>query len=178
MKHGIEKLRGLRYKIRMMGIPLTGPSYIYGDNKSQVTNSTRPESTLNKKCNSICYHAVRESAAMGDSQISHIGTEHNHSDLMTKVTSGSKRRCLVGGILYEIYDDHSQQWWQDHPVATAWSWGDWRNTHMCIVNSIFRKRVSDVMFLRQMFLRTSPRRLNSECATLAPLLFLLALVLI
>jgi hypothetical protein len=54
MKHGIEKLRGLRCKLRMMGIPLTGPSYIYGDNKSQVTNLTRPESTLKKKCNSIC----------------------------------------------------------------------------------------------------------------------------
>ncbi len=56
MKHGIEKLRGLRYKL--MGIPLTDPSYIYGDNKSQVTNSTQPELTLKKKCNSICYHAV------------------------------------------------------------------------------------------------------------------------
>ncbi len=58
MKHGIEKLRGLRYKLRMMGIPLTGPFFIYGDNKSQITNSTKPESTLKKKCNSICYHAV------------------------------------------------------------------------------------------------------------------------
>jgi hypothetical protein len=92
-----------------MGIPLTGPSYIYGDNKSQVTNSTRPESTLKKKCNSICYHAVRESVAMGESLITHIRTEHNHSDLMTKVTSGCKRRRLVGGILYDIYDDHKQQ---------------------------------------------------------------------
>lgn len=106
MKHGIEKLRGLRYKLRMMGIPLTGPSYIYGDNKSQVTNSTRPESTLKKKCNSICYHAVRESVAMGESMITHIRTENNHSDLMTKTTSGAKRRRLVGGILYDIYDDH------------------------------------------------------------------------
>jgi hypothetical protein len=38
MKHGIKMLRGLRYKIRMMGIPLSGPTYICGDNKSQVTN--------------------------------------------------------------------------------------------------------------------------------------------
>jgi hypothetical protein len=30
MKHGIETLRGLRYKIHMMGIPLSGPMYIYG----------------------------------------------------------------------------------------------------------------------------------------------------
>ena len=29
IKHGIEKLRGLLYKLCMMGIPLTGPSYIY-----------------------------------------------------------------------------------------------------------------------------------------------------
>jgi hypothetical protein len=28
MKYGIEKLRGLQYKLCMMGIPLTGPSYL------------------------------------------------------------------------------------------------------------------------------------------------------
>ncbi len=67
MKHGIEKLRGLQYKLRMMGVPLTGPSFTYADNKSQVANSTRPESTLKKKRNSICYHAVQESVAMGES---------------------------------------------------------------------------------------------------------------
>ena len=39
MKHAMEKLRGPKYKIRMMGIPLTGPLYIYGDNMSVTTNS-------------------------------------------------------------------------------------------------------------------------------------------
>jgi hypothetical protein len=28
MKHGFETLRGLRYKICMIGIPLSGPTYI------------------------------------------------------------------------------------------------------------------------------------------------------
>ena len=32
MKHGIETLRGIRYKLCMMGVPIGGPSYIYGDN--------------------------------------------------------------------------------------------------------------------------------------------------
>jgi hypothetical protein len=32
MKHGNETLRGLRYKLQMMGVPLTRPSFIYGDN--------------------------------------------------------------------------------------------------------------------------------------------------
>jgi hypothetical protein len=93
----------------MMGIPLTGPSFIYADNKSQVTNSTIPESTLKKKCNSICYHAVQESVATGESLITHIDSDNNLSHLMTKVTRGGKRRQLVGNILYDIYDDHPKQ---------------------------------------------------------------------
>ena len=37
MKQGMEALRGLRYKLRMMGVPISGPSYIYGDNMSVDT---------------------------------------------------------------------------------------------------------------------------------------------
>jgi hypothetical protein len=65
----------------MMGIPLTQPSFIYADNKSQVTNSTRPESTLKKKSNSICYHAVQESVVMGELLITHINSEESHQTL-------------------------------------------------------------------------------------------------
>ncbi len=91
-----------------MGIPLTEPFYIFADNKSQVTNATIPESPLKKKCNSICYHAVQESVAMGESLITHIYSDENLSDLMTKVTRSGKRHQLVGNIRYDIYDDHSK----------------------------------------------------------------------
>jgi len=104
-----ELLRGLRYKVRMMGILLTGPSYIYGDNKSQVTNLSRPELTLKKKCNSICYHAIRESVAMGESLITHIKTDDNLSDFLTKMSSSAKRRKLVSGVVHDIYDDFPKQ---------------------------------------------------------------------
>jgi hypothetical protein len=97
-------LRGLRYKIRMMGIPLSGPTYIYGDNKSQVTNSYRPEITLKKKCNSICYHAIRESVAMTETLLTHIRTRENLADFLTKTTSGTKRRKLVSGVIHDIYN--------------------------------------------------------------------------
>ena len=78
LKHGIETLRGIRYKLRMMGVPLSGPSYIYGDNMSVVTNASKPESTLNKKSNSICYHAVREAVVMSPRaiQVQHGGPFH------------------------------------------------------------------------------------------------------
>ena len=64
MKHGIENLCGIRYKLCMMGIPVKGATYVYGDNMSVVTNVIQPESMLEKKSNSICYHAVREAVAM------------------------------------------------------------------------------------------------------------------
>jgi hypothetical protein len=102
MKHRIKTLRGLRYKIRMMGIPLFGPMYIYGDNKFQVTNSSRSESTLKKKCNSICYHAIRELVAMGETLLMHIRTGENLADFLTKTTSGAKCHKLVSGVVYDI----------------------------------------------------------------------------
>ena len=54
MKQDIDALRGLRYKLRMMGILISGPSNIYGDNMSVVLNKSRPESVLRKKSNSVC----------------------------------------------------------------------------------------------------------------------------
>jgi hypothetical protein len=66
MKQGMEALRGLRYKLQMMGVSISGWSYIYGDNISVIHNTQRPESTLKKKSNSVCYHAIRESVTMGE----------------------------------------------------------------------------------------------------------------
>ena len=44
MKQCCEYLRGLRYKLRMMGIPVVGPACIYGDNQSVLANTTIPDS--------------------------------------------------------------------------------------------------------------------------------------
>jgi hypothetical protein len=43
---------------------------------------------------------------MGEPLITHIVSEDNLSDLMTKKIHGAKRSKLVGNILYDIYDDH------------------------------------------------------------------------
>ena len=46
MKQGTKALSGIRYKLRMMGVPVEGPTYIYGDNMSVIYNTSRPESCL------------------------------------------------------------------------------------------------------------------------------------
>jgi hypothetical protein len=103
MKHGIENLRGIRYKLHMMGIPVKGSSYMYGNNMSVVTNLSRPESTLKKKSNLICYHAVCEAVAMGKALIAHIPTKKNLADLFTKVLYGQAQRFLVSRMLWDVF---------------------------------------------------------------------------
>jgi hypothetical protein len=101
MKQGMETLRGIRYKLRMMGVLLSGPSFIFGDNMSVVHNTQRPESILKKKSNSVCYYAVREAVAMGECLVGHVSTNDNPADICTKIIpGGQKRDHLVGLILY------------------------------------------------------------------------------
>jgi hypothetical protein len=106
MRTGLETVQGLRYKLRMMGIPLTTPTYIYGDNMSVIYNTSRPESTLKKKANSVCYHFIREAVAADECRTGHIPTNENPADVATKpLPSGDKRDHLIGKILYFFKDD-------------------------------------------------------------------------
>ena len=87
----------------MMGVAITGPTYIYGDNMLVIHNTQWPESTLKKKSNQICYHFVRESVAMGESLTTHVPTADNPADLATKlIPGGQKRNQLVGMLLHDI----------------------------------------------------------------------------
>ena len=59
LKRVVEKLRGLRCELRMVGIPLSGCSYVYGDNTSVIHNTQRPESTLKKMSVGVWTHFYR-----------------------------------------------------------------------------------------------------------------------
>jgi hypothetical protein len=105
MKNGIETCRGLRYKLRMMGVTLSGPAYVYGDNMHVVHNTHWPESVLKKKSNSICYHVVHESAAMGESLIGYVPSVDNPAHICTKVVpGGQKRNHLIHLLLHDLCD--------------------------------------------------------------------------
>ena len=104
MKHCCEYLRGLRYKIRMMGIPLEHCCFVYGDNKSVLYNTSLPDSTLKRKHHSIAYHYVREGCATDEWRTAYIRTEDNCSDLCTKsLPSGINRKRKVRSVMYDIY---------------------------------------------------------------------------
>ena len=85
MKEDIDVLKGLKHKLRMMGIPISGPLYIYGDKMPVVHNTSRPELVLRKKSNAVCYHTVCESITMGESLVGHVPSGKNVTDLLIKV---------------------------------------------------------------------------------------------
>lgn len=100
LRVGIEMNDALRYKLRMMGIYVKGPTNVYCDNKSVVCNATLAESTLKKKHLSVCYHKVRENYAKGAVRIAYEPTESNLADVCTKVLSQEEKKKKMKNILY------------------------------------------------------------------------------
>ena len=95
LKIATEMNEALRYKLRMMGIPIRGPTNTFCDNKSVVVNTTVPQSTLQKKHNAVAYHKVRESVASESQRISHEPGKYNLSDCLTKFAKPPDfKRCV------------------------------------------------------------------------------------
>ena len=97
----IEKIVSLRYKLRMMGVPFTGPSNIFMDNESVVKSALNPEAALKKKHVSIAYHKSREAFAAGIITIYWVPSDENLADLFTKSLPVERRKMLFrSGIFY------------------------------------------------------------------------------
>jgi hypothetical protein len=103
MKQCCEYIRGLRYKLRMMGIPVTLPTYVFGDNQSVLANTTNPYSQLKKKSSSIAYHFVREGTARDEWRTTYLNTHYNPADMLTKSLSGGEKRSrFIAYVLHYL----------------------------------------------------------------------------
>ena len=80
----IEQIQGLRQTLRYLGVPIDGPSYLFGDNGSVVTSSTIPDSQLGKRHHALSYHYVREAIASEMLAFYHIPGEINPADVLSK----------------------------------------------------------------------------------------------
>ena len=106
MKNCCEYIRGLRYKLRMMGIPVDLPTFVFGDNQSVLANTSHPHSVLKKKSNSIAYHFVREGVAKNEWLTTYLNTHLNPADLLTKSLSGGEKRArFTAYLLHYLYTD-------------------------------------------------------------------------
>ena len=99
LKNAVELLEALRYKLRMFGVPIDGPSNVFCDNEAVYKNSSLPESTLKKKHHSIAYHRCREAVAAGTVRVAKEG-KTNLSDLFTKLLPQPRREELLDKFTY------------------------------------------------------------------------------
>jgi hypothetical protein len=113
MKQACEYIRGLRYKLRMMGITVDEPTFIFGDNQSVLANTTNPTSTLKKRSNAIAYHFVREGVARDEWRTTYINTHDNIADMLTKPLAGPKRQKFVRMVLHHIYPEETGEIGED-----------------------------------------------------------------
>ncbi len=77
----------MRYKLRMLGFKIAGPTIRYEDNQNMVISATNPSSTLKKKHNVLAYYKTRESIAACIVDFSFIRSKVNGDDMFSKVLS-------------------------------------------------------------------------------------------
>ena len=100
MRIAIELIEGLRYKLRVFGVPIDGPCNVLCDNESVVKNVKRPESACKKKHNSIAYHKARESIAAKIIRVAKESGLTNLTDILTKLMPGPSLREMCKRIMF------------------------------------------------------------------------------
>ena len=91
MKQAVELIESFRYKLRIFGVPLEGPSNVYCNNEEEYKSVAMPESLLLKKLHSISYHFCCEAVAMKIIRIAKGNTITNLADLFTNVLTTHKK---------------------------------------------------------------------------------------
>ena len=92
MKQACEFVRDLRYKLRMMGIPVYELSLMFGDSQSVLDKNANTDSTIKKKSQLICFHFIREGYARDEWRTAYVKTCDNIADLLTKSLSNREKR--------------------------------------------------------------------------------------
>ena len=100
MRTVLEMIESLRYKLRMLGVPIDGPTNVFGDNEAVYKSTSVPEFVLKKKYHSISYHRCREAVTVGTMRMTKEDTEKNLADLFTKTLTVARRRFLLERFTY------------------------------------------------------------------------------
>ena len=100
MRISVELVEALRYKLRMFGIPIEGPTNVFCDNEAVTKNNIFPEYTLKKKHNSIAYHRSREAVAAGTIRVTKEDGKTNLADVLTKPLAQATKDFLCDRFMY------------------------------------------------------------------------------
>ena len=90
----------IRTSLCYLGVPISGPTYMFGDNQAVVTNSTIPHSVLHKRHYALSYHRVREAIVADIIRFYHIDGKENPADVLSKHNGFQQFWPLIKPILF------------------------------------------------------------------------------
>ena len=79
-----EQIMDIGQTLRYLGAPIGAKSVLFGENRSVVTSTTPPHSTLTKRHNILAFHRVREAIAAKLMVFYWIQSAYNLSDMLSK----------------------------------------------------------------------------------------------
>ena len=82
-KTASEQIMDIRQTLRYLGAPIGAKSFLFGDNRSVVTSSTLPHSTLTKRHNILAFHRDRNAIAAKLMVFFWIQSAYNLSDMLS-----------------------------------------------------------------------------------------------
>ena len=80
----VEQIIDLRITLRYLGVPIIGPSYMFGDNESVVNSSMLFCAKLHKRHTALSFRRVQESIAANICRFYHIKGTANLADVFSK----------------------------------------------------------------------------------------------
>lgn len=80
----VEQIIDLHLTLHYLGIPICTWSYMFGDNETVVSSSTRPEACLHKRHMALSFHHVREAIALKFVSFYHMPGAINPADILSK----------------------------------------------------------------------------------------------
>ena len=80
----VDKIIDIRSTLQYLGVPIRDKSYMFGDNRSVVTTSTIPNSTISQRHNLASYHRVREAIAAKYISFYWKDGKSNPADILSK----------------------------------------------------------------------------------------------
>ena len=79
-----EQIIDLRNTLRYLGVPVEGPSFMFGDNETVVNTASAPHGKLHKRHNALAFHKTRWCIAAGIVYFYHVRGETNPADILSK----------------------------------------------------------------------------------------------
>ena len=104
-KIAVEQTKEIRYVLRSIGVPIEGPSIMFGDNKSVVKSTMIPNSSLKRKSLLLAFHSIREAIVANIINFFHMPGKENPADCHMKFVSGAEWERLLKPFLRWKFDD-------------------------------------------------------------------------